>query len=231
MTSRRAPDPLDELTDAIAAFTGHALPREARERFARYLELLVQWNRTHDLVGLDKPFDIVRVLFIDSLFFLPLLPERPIRLVDIGAGAGIPGLPLHLVDPAIELTNGGRLWELDVATHTWVEDAAFGAAAGAPGWTAVADFDPSDGKARPEIVSVHDGVVEVMELDHSVFHGMNAVPVPGGGGGPPTVADYDGDGLPEIGIAGQSFYTLGKSLYYPYQNLLDSLMAWIQRPL
>lgn len=104
MTSRRAPDPLDELTDAIAAFTGHALPREARERFARYLELLVQWNRTHDLVGFDKPFDIVRVLFIDSLFFLPLLPERPIRLVDIGAGAGIPGLPLHLVDPAIELT-------------------------------------------------------------------------------------------------------------------------------
>ena len=55
-------------------------------------------------VGLDKPVDIVRVLFIDSLFFLPLLPERPIRLVDIGAGAGIPGVPLHLVDPAIELT-------------------------------------------------------------------------------------------------------------------------------
>jgi hypothetical protein len=30
--------------------------------------------------------------------------------------------------------------------------------------------------------------------------------------------------------AGQSFYTLGKSLYYPYKNLLASLMAWIQRP-
>jgi 16S rRNA (guanine527-N7)-methyltransferase len=104
VTPRHAPDPLDELTDAIAAFTGHASPREMRERFARYLELLVQWNRTHDLVGLDKPLDIVRVLFIDSLFFLPLLPERPIRLVDIGAGAGIPGVPLHLVDSAIELT-------------------------------------------------------------------------------------------------------------------------------
>lgn len=32
-------------------------------------------------------------------------------------------------------------------------------------------------------------------------------------------------------VAGQSFYTLGKSLYYPYKNLLASLMAWIQRPL
>ena len=32
-------------------------------------------------------------------------------------------------------------------------------------------------------------------------------------------------------VAGESFYTLGKSLYYPYKNLLASLMAWIQRPL
>lgn len=32
-------------------------------------------------------------------------------------------------------------------------------------------------------------------------------------------------------VAGQSFYTLGKSLYYPYKNLLASLMAWLQRPL
>jgi hypothetical protein len=30
--------------------------------------------------------------------------------------------------------------------------------------------------------------------------------------------------------AGRSFYTLGKTLYYPYKNLLASLMAWIQRP-
>jgi len=104
MTTRRAPDPLDELIEAIAAFTGHAPPPEARARFARYLELLTQWNRTHDLVGLDKPLDIVRVLFIDSLFFLSLLPARPVRLVDIGAGAGIPGVPLHLVDPGIALT-------------------------------------------------------------------------------------------------------------------------------
>jgi hypothetical protein len=29
---------------------------------------------------------------------------------------------------------------------------------------------------------------------------------------------------------GKSFYTFGKSLYYPYKNLLASLMAWIQRP-
>ena len=104
MTPRRGPDPLDELMEAIAAFTTGAPRRDARQRFARYLELLAQWNRTHDLIGLDKPLDIIRVLFIDSLFFLSLLPARPMRLVDIGAGAGIPGVPLHVVDPEIELT-------------------------------------------------------------------------------------------------------------------------------
>ena len=56
------------------------------------------------MTALESPADIVRGLFIDSLLFLPLLPSRPIRLVDIGAGSGIPGLPLKLVESRIELT-------------------------------------------------------------------------------------------------------------------------------
>ena len=43
-------------------------------------------------------------LFEDSLLFLPLLPDRPLRVVDIGAGAGIPGMPLRIVDERIEVT-------------------------------------------------------------------------------------------------------------------------------
>ena len=56
------------------------------------------------MTALESPAEIVRGLFLDSLLFLRLLPARPISLVDIGAGSGIPGLPLRLVDDRITLT-------------------------------------------------------------------------------------------------------------------------------
>ena len=103
MSPRRS-DPLDELEAAIHAFTGRRARAEERRRFAKYLELLLRWNRTHRLTGHETARDVVRKLFIDSLLFLPLLPPRPHSMVDIGAGAGIPGLPLRIVDPGISLT-------------------------------------------------------------------------------------------------------------------------------
>ena len=94
-----------DLDTAIRHVTGRAARLDERERFAAYLEQLLQWNRTHRLTGLDDPADIVRKLFLDSLLFLPLLPAaRPIRVVDIGSGPGIPGVPLRIVDPGIALT-------------------------------------------------------------------------------------------------------------------------------
>ena len=53
------------------------------------------------MTALDSAGAIVRDLFIDALLFLPLLPPRPLKVADIGAGAGIPGLPLSLADPSI----------------------------------------------------------------------------------------------------------------------------------
>jgi len=102
--SRRSPDPLDELMVALEALTARPAGRVDRERFRRYLDLFLRWNRTHRMTALDSAAAIVRDLFIDSLLFLPLLPSRPLRLVDIGAGAGIPGLPLRLADPDIAVT-------------------------------------------------------------------------------------------------------------------------------
>ena len=83
---------------------GRPVTREERRRFARYLELLLQWNRTQRLTGLRSGLDIVRQLFRDSLLFLPQLPGRHVALVDIGAGPGIPGVPLRIVEPRISLT-------------------------------------------------------------------------------------------------------------------------------
>ena len=99
-----AGDPLDELVAAIPILAGRPATGDDRQRFARYLELLLEWNRVHDLTGLKDARGIVHGLFVDSLLFLPQLPARPLRLIDIGSGAGIPGLPLQLIDPRIEAT-------------------------------------------------------------------------------------------------------------------------------
>jgi 16S rRNA (guanine527-N7)-methyltransferase len=102
--SRRSHDPLDELVVALRSLTGHPAGRDDRQRFQQYLDLFLRWNRTHRMTALGSAGAVVQDLFIDSLLFLALLPPRPLTLVDIGAGAGIPGLPLSLADPAITVT-------------------------------------------------------------------------------------------------------------------------------
>lgn len=102
--SRRSHDPLDELLVALRSLTGQPAGRDERRRFQQYLDLFLRWNRTYRMTALESPDAIVEDLFIDSLLFLALLPPRPLALVDIGAGAGIPGLPLRLADPAIAVT-------------------------------------------------------------------------------------------------------------------------------
>ena len=97
-------DPLAPLAEAIRVLTGRAALNAERERFARYLDLLLIWNRTHRMTALTSPAQIGRLLFQDSLLLLPLLPAGQIKIADIGAGAGFPGMPLRLIEPRIKLT-------------------------------------------------------------------------------------------------------------------------------
>jgi 16S rRNA (guanine(527)-N(7))-methyltransferase RsmG len=102
--SARPASALDELGRAIEVITGRAPAADVLTRFAKYLDLLTTWNRTHHLTSYRTPHEVVRGLFIDSLLFLAALPPRPVRVIDIGAGPGIPGVPLRLVDPRIRIT-------------------------------------------------------------------------------------------------------------------------------
>jgi 16S rRNA (guanine527-N7)-methyltransferase len=102
--SRRSADPLGDLLGVFPALVGRPAEPGDRQRFQQYLDLFLRWNQTHRMTALDSARGVVHDLFIDSLLFLALLPPRPLTLVDLGAGAGIPGLPLRLADPAIAVT-------------------------------------------------------------------------------------------------------------------------------
>jgi len=56
------------------------------------------------MTALESAAAIIRELFIDSMFFLVAVPPGAATVVDVGAGAGIPGLPMRLARPAIRLT-------------------------------------------------------------------------------------------------------------------------------
>lgn len=80
-----------------------ALPDPALEQLRTYLELLLHWNQRINLTGLKDPRLIVRRLFGESLYLGQLIELRG-WLVDVGSGAGFPGLALKLAAPGLRVT-------------------------------------------------------------------------------------------------------------------------------
>lgn len=99
---------LAELVEG-ARHLGLELGPAAQETFARYCQALSDANTRFNLTAVQSPGGIMRTLFLDSLTAVPALPpwlkerNRESRVVDVGAGAGIPGLPLKIVFPWWEL--------------------------------------------------------------------------------------------------------------------------------
>ncbi|MBN1103981.1 MAG: 16S rRNA (guanine(527)-N(7))-methyltransferase RsmG [Deltaproteobacteria bacterium] len=80
---------------------GIELSEEQIRLFRIYLEELLQWNRRMNLTGMATPERIVNELFLDSLVPAPFLPGEGL-LLDVGSGAGVPGLPLRIYHPRLE---------------------------------------------------------------------------------------------------------------------------------
>jgi 16S rRNA (guanine527-N7)-methyltransferase len=83
---------------------GRDLTETESGSFRNYLNLLIKWNNIHRLLGSDDPKWIVDRIFLDSLLFRRALPAGVRSVLDAGSGAGVPGIPLKLVDPEMELT-------------------------------------------------------------------------------------------------------------------------------
>jgi len=100
-------DDLAPLTAGAAAL-GLTLSEEQLARFTGYCALLLEWNAHINLTAITDPAAIVTRHFLDSLTCLLALPaewhERAITLLDVGAGAGFPGLALAIALPAWRVT-------------------------------------------------------------------------------------------------------------------------------
>jgi 16S rRNA (guanine527-N7)-methyltransferase len=67
----------------------------------KYLDLLEKWQKTRRLVGSSSRPWLIEHVVIDSLRFLELIPAGVRRVVDVGSGAGIPGVPIAVVRPSM----------------------------------------------------------------------------------------------------------------------------------
>jgi 16S rRNA (guanine527-N7)-methyltransferase len=96
--------PIAKILAPTAAAWGLALTPAQLDQFAIYLAELQDWNARLNLTAIADAEGIVTRHFLDSLRCALSWGEAPANLIDIGTGAGFPGLPLKILRPALRLT-------------------------------------------------------------------------------------------------------------------------------
>lgn len=89
------------LDDGLAALSVEATEQQ-RERWLAYVALLAKWNKAYNLTAVRDPREMISRHILDSLSIAPYIHGR--RLLDVGAGAGIPSIPLAILWPTRQIT-------------------------------------------------------------------------------------------------------------------------------
>ena len=114
--------PWDDSTQALARNTlqtgsqqlGVALSEAQTDALIGYLGLLHKWSKVYNLTAVRDPLEMVTLHLLDSLAVVPALlrhqdtpastPAQPMRLLDVGSGAGLPGVVIAIACPHIQVT-------------------------------------------------------------------------------------------------------------------------------
>ncbi len=96
----------ESLTEPLSAglaglFSKPAAPQQIRQ-LLDYLELLDRWSDTYNLTAIRDPLQMVTRHLLDSLSVMPWIDQGP--LLDAGTGAGLPGVPLAIMRPELQVT-------------------------------------------------------------------------------------------------------------------------------
>ena len=94
---------LEDLIKNDAREVGIFLDQKMVQKFLIYLTELKEWNQKINLTSLKQDDAIVTNHFIDSLAIIPHLPSAT-SMLDLGSGAGFPGIPIKIVEPALNIT-------------------------------------------------------------------------------------------------------------------------------
>jgi 16S rRNA (guanine527-N7)-methyltransferase len=97
------PAEFDAVLREGVARLGVAVDGEALARLRRYAEALLRWNARMNLTSVVTPAEVAEIHLVDSLALLRTL-ESPRTLLDIGSGAGLPGVVLACARPALRVT-------------------------------------------------------------------------------------------------------------------------------
>jgi 16S rRNA (guanine527-N7)-methyltransferase len=82
---------------------GIVLTDNQRQQFIDYYELLIEWNKVMNLTAITDLSEVVQKHFIDSLSLVKVLQPTKEKVLDVGTGAGFPGIPLKIVFPEMEI--------------------------------------------------------------------------------------------------------------------------------
>lgn len=98
---------INKLADIIKHGTeelGISMSKKTITAFERYFDYLEKRGKFDNLTAISGEGDVARLHFIDSLAILKNYEFRNMKVIDIGSGAGFPGVPLKLAEPTIKLT-------------------------------------------------------------------------------------------------------------------------------
>lgn len=86
---------------------GIELTQEQQDQFFEYYKLLVEWNSFMNLTAITEFDEVLKKHFVDSVSLIRVLPdiaETSYEMIDVGTGAGFPGIPLKIVFPKLKIT-------------------------------------------------------------------------------------------------------------------------------
>jgi 16S rRNA (guanine527-N7)-methyltransferase len=128
----------DQIAALLAPYLLSPPPAPLYGQLSLYLDLLLKWNARTNLTAIRDPEEIVRRHFGESLFAAHHLDPATTNLLDLGSGAGFPGLPIALLRPEITVT----LAESQNKKATFLREAVRTLGLGTEIWAARAEAMP-----------------------------------------------------------------------------------------